>query len=313
LTRFAREWDDRRVDFFQVRAMNQASASLKLERAAPAIIRPLDPVMGAEVIGLDVSRRLSRDDFARLEDAFNEHKLLCFRNQVLTTDSLVAFTQNWGVSGEHTMPGQLRDGTIDVNIASNADAQGKPNGRHPDPTAMRWHTDRSWRPDPVTATLLYGVEIPSEGGDTLFCNTAKAYEALPEDLKHRIDSMKVIHSVEYSRMTGGGPLATESELKIAPPQAHPLARTHPVTGKRAIYTGCHAWKIEGMPEQEGRELLDYLMSFATQDRFVYRHRWRRHDLLMWDNRCTFHSATPYDTRKELRTMYRTVVAGEPTI
>jgi taurine dioxygenase len=298
--------------------MDQASAALMLERSSTVTIRPLDSVMGAEVIGLDVARRLPRDEKRRIEDAFNEYKLLCFRAQVLTADSLVAFTHNWGVPGEHTMPGQLlpgqmQDVAMDVNIASNADAQGKPNGRHPDPTAMRWHTDRSWRPDPVTATLLYGVEIPSEGGDTLFCDTAKAYEALPEDLKRRIDSMKVIHSVEYSRMTGGGPLATEYELKIAPPQAHPLARTHPVTGKRAIYTGCHAWKVEGMPEDESRALLDYLMSFSTQSRFVYRHQWRRHDLLMWDNRCTFHAATPYDASKELRTMYRTVVAGDPPV
>ncbi len=293
--------------------MNRASAASMLDRS-PAVIRQLDAVMGAEVTGLDVSRRLPREEKRRLEDAFNEYKLLCFRGQVLTTDSLVDFTRNWGAPGEHTMPGQLRDeatdGTVDVSIASNADAEGKPNGRHPDPTAMRWHTDRSWRPDPVTATLLYGVEIPNEGGDTLFCNTAKAYGALPEELKRRIDSMKVIHSVEYSRLTGGGPLATEYELKIAPPQAHPLARTHPVTGKRAIYTGCHAWKIEGMSDDESRELLDYLMSFATQERFVYRHAWRKHDLLMWDNRCTFHAATPFDTSKELRTMYRTVVAGE---
>ncbi len=216
--------------------MNHASAAALLDRSS-VVIRPLDAVMGAEVIGLDVSRRMPPAEKRRLEDAFNRYKLLCFREQVLTTDSLVEFTRTWGSPGEHTMPGQLRDGTTDVNIASNADAEGKPNGRHPDPTAMRWHTDRSWRPDPVTATLLYGVEIPSEGGDTLFCNTAMAYEALPDGLKRRIDSMKVIHSVEYSRSTGGGPLATEYELRIAPPQAHPLARTHPVTGKRAIYTG----------------------------------------------------------------------------
>lgn len=276
------------------------------------IIRPLDPVMGAEVIGLDASRPLTKDVKRRLEGAFNEYKLLCLRDQILTTDSLVAFTRNWGVPGEHTMPGQLRDGITDVNIASNADINGKPNGQHPDPAAMRWHTDRSWRPDPVTATLLYGVEVPSEGGDTLFCNTAKAYEALPEEMKRRIDPMKVIHSVEYSRLTGGGRKATDYELKIAPPQAHPLARVHPVTGKRAIYTGCHAWKIEGMSEEEGRALLDELMTFASQSQFVYRHKWRKRDLLMWDNRCTFHAATPYDASRELRTMYRTVVAGGPT-
>ena len=146
--------------------MNPTSQAETREPLSPVavrsslVIRPLDPVMGAEVVGLDATRPLLPDTKRRLEDAFNEYKLLCFRDQILTTDSLVAFTRNWGVPGEHTMPGQLRGDITDVNIASNADANGKPNGIHPDPTAMRWHTDRSWRPDPVTATLLYGVEVP---------------------------------------------------------------------------------------------------------------------------------------------------------
>jgi taurine dioxygenase len=276
------------------------------------VIRPLSSVMGAEVIGIDVARALPQDVHRQLEDAFNEHKLLCFRDQLLTTDSLVAFTRTWGPPGEHTMPGQLRDGITDVNIASNADENGRPNGKHPDPTAMRWHTDRSWRRDPVTATLLYGLEVPREGGDTLFANTAMAYEALPQPLKDAVTPLTVIHSVEYSRNTGGGHKATAYELSIAPPQPHPLARIHPATGKRALFIGCHAWKVDGMSDAEGRQLLDDLLEFATKPAFVYRHKWRRHDLLMWDDRCTLHSATPYDTARELRTMYRTVVAGVPT-
>jgi len=290
----------------------EAYAARGNDAAARLVIRPLSDVMGAEVIGVDVSRPLAPEMRRRIEDAFNEHKVLCFRDQVLTTDSLVAFTRTWGVPGEHTMPGQLRDGITDVNIASNADENGRPNGKHPDPTAMRWHTDRSWRRDPVTATLLYGVEVPAEGGDTLFANTAKAYEALPAPLKETVTPLMAIHSVEYSRKTGGGHRATAYELRIAPPQPHPLARVHPVTGQRALYIGCHAWTIEGMSEAEGRQLLGDLLEFATKPQFVYRHKWRRHDLLMWDNRCTLHSATPYDTTRELRTMYRTVVEGGPT-
>lgn len=267
--------------------------------------------MGAEVIGIDAARPLSADVHRQLEGAFNEYKLLCFRDQLLTTDSLVAFTRTWGTPGKHRMPGQLRDGIADVNIASNADANGRPNGEHPDPTAIHWHTDRSWRRDPVTATLLYGVEVPSEGGDTLFANTAMSYEALPQPLKDTVTPMTVIHSVDYSRGTRGAPKATAYELSIAPPQPHPLARIHPVTGKRALFIGCHAWKIDGMPYAEGRQLLDDLLEFATKPDFVYRHKWQRHDLLMWDDRCTLHSATPFDTAKELRTMFSTVVAGTP--
>lgn len=275
-------------------------------------IRPLGLVMGAEIIGLDLSRPLSGAVTRQIQDAFNEYKVLCFRDQELTMDQLVSFSRTWGPLVEHTMPGQLRDGITEVNIATNADADGKPSGKHPDLTAMRWHTDRSWRVEPALATILYGVEVPTAGGDTLFSNCTKAYDGLPEAMKWRVDPLKAIHSVEYSRRTGDGPAATEYELKNHPPTPHPLARKHPVTGRRGLFCGCHAWMIEGMPEQQGRELLDLLQDFATRDEYVYCHRWRRHDLLMWDNRCTMHAATPYDTAKELRTMYRTVVAGGPT-
>lgn len=278
------------------------------------IIRPLDPVMGAEVIGLDIRQPMSPATMRRLEDAFNEYKLLCIRDQDLTPDDLAEYTKNWGTLTEHTMPGQLKEGVrTDVNVASNADAEGKPSGKHPDPTAMRWHTDRSWRQQPAMATLLYGREVPRVGGDTLFCNTALAYDGLSDEMKRRVDAMKIIHSVEYSRRAAGGHPATAYELKIAPPVAHPLARRHPVTGKRALYAGSHAWMIEGMPEDEGREFIEDLMEHATQPQFVYRHKWRRGDLVMWDNRCTFHAATPYDASKEIRTMYRTVVEGDTPV
>jgi taurine dioxygenase len=268
--------------------------------------------MGAEIIGLDLSLALSGTATRRVQEAFNEYKVLCFRDQQLTMDQLVSFSKTWGPLVEHTMPGQLRDGITEINIATNADTEGKPSGKHPDLTAMRWHTDRSWRIEPALATILYGVEVPSTGGDTLFSNCTKAYDGLPDEMKRRVDPLRAIHSVEYSRKTGDGPAATEYELLNHPPTPHPLARRHPATGHKALFCGCHAWMIEGWPEQQGRELLDQMQAFATRDEFVYRHKWRRHDLLMWDNRCTMHAATPYDTAKELRTMYRTVVAGGPT-
>jgi len=276
------------------------------------IVRPLSPIMGTEIIGMDLARPLSAEERAQVDDAFNRYMVLCFRDQTLTMDELVAFSQTWGPLTEHTMPGQLRDGITAINIASNAGPDGTPNGRHPDLTAMRWHTDRSWRVDPALATILYGVDVPAAGGDTLFVNCALAYDGLPDAQKRSIDGMSAIHSVEYSRKTGDGPAATEYELRNHPPTPHPLARRHPVTGRRALYIGCHAWKIDGLPEAEGRQLLDELLAFATSEAYVYRHRWKRHDVLMWDNRCTLHAATPYDTARELRTMWRTVVAGGPT-
>ena len=281
--------------------------------ATPTIdIRPLDPVMGAEVIGADVSRPIPDAELARYRDALHAYNVLVFRDQELTKDQLIAFSRRWGPLGEHIMPGAASEDYEEINVMSNATKEGKPSGKHPDPTAKRWHTDRSYMPRPAMATLLYGVEVPKVGGDTLFANATKAYEALPDDVRARVDRLNAIHSVEHSRRDGGVMLATEYELKKAPPIRHPLARVHPATGRKAIYCGCHAWKIEGLPDQEGRELLNYLIGFAVQDRFVYRHKWQRHDLVMWDNRCTFHAATDFDTAKELRIMYRTVIEGEPT-
>lgn len=213
-------------------------------RSMSPAIRPLSPIMGAEVTGIDVARPLSPELHRQLEEAFKTCKLLCFRDQMLTTDSLLAFTRSWGPVGEQATPSLSGHETSDVIIASNADANGRPNGRQPDPAAMRWHTGRSWRGGSITATLLYGLEVPSEGGDTLFANTAMAFESLPP----------------YSR--GGG------------------------------------------------SALD-LIEFATRPEFVYRHKWRPRDLLMWDDRCTLHCDTPYDTTRELRTVFRTVVAGVP--
>ncbi len=278
----------------------------------PVAIRRLSPVMGAEIIGMDLSRPLSAAQQSEIDAAFNRHMVLCFRDQNLSMDELVAFSKTFGPLTEHTMPGQLRDGITEINIASNAGPDGRPNGKHPDLTAMRWHTDRSWRRDPALATILYGVDVPSEGGDTLFVNCAAAYDGLPDATRRHLDTLFAIHSVEYSRKTGNGPAATEYELRNHPPVAHPLARVHPATGRRALYIGCHAWKVDGLPEDEGRRMLDELLAHATGDDYVYRHKWRLHDLLMWDNRCTLHAATPYDTAKELRTMYRTVVSGGPT-
>jgi taurine dioxygenase len=275
-------------------------------------VRPLGPVMAAEVIGADLSRPVSDATFRLFQDAFAQYKVLAFRDQHLDKEQLIAFTQRWGSLGEHIMPGATRDGVNEVNVMSNADANGKPNGKHPDPTAKRWHTDRSYMSKPAMASMLYGLEVPKEGGDTLFSNATMAYDNLPADTRAKIDKLNAIHSVEYSRRTGGVAVATEEEIRKAPNIRHPLARVHPVTGRKAIYAGCHAWKIDGWSEEESRPLLDSLIAHATQEKFLYRHKWRKNDLLMWDNRCTFHAATDYDTAKELRVMYRTVVEGQPT-
>jgi alpha-ketoglutarate-dependent taurine dioxygenase len=276
-------------------------------------IRPIGSVMGAEVVGADLSRPASDADLAQYREALHRFKVLCFRDQRLTKEQLIAFSRQWGPLGEHIMPGAAADDYQEINEMSNKGPDGKPTGKHPDPSAKRWHTDRSYMPKPAMATFLYGLEVPSVGGDTLFADGAKAYDALPDDVRNRIDRLNAIHNVEHSRRTGGVALATEYEKRRAPPVRHPLARVHPGTGRKSIYCGCHAWKVEGLAEEEGRALLDYLIDFAVQERFQYRHKWRARDLLMWDNRCVFHAATDYDTATELRVLYRTIVEGDATV
>ena len=292
--------------------MNNSAAIRESVKQTSFSTKALSPAMGLEIRGLDISQPLDTGTLDALKRLFLEHHVLCFRDQDLSLEQQVAFTRYWGPTLEHTMADQLQGVLNEVQIASNVGPDGKPNGKNPVETAMRWHTDRSWRPEPALATLLYGVETPRTGGDTLFCNTAKAYEALPVETKAKIDTLRVIHSVEYSRRAAGGPLATDYERQVGPPTAHPLARKHPETGARAVFLGSHAWTIEGMSEAEGRALIDELMEFTTQDAFVYRHKWRRHDFVMWDNRCTLHAATPYDTASEIRITHRTVVQGGPT-
>ena len=204
------------------------------------VVRPLGPVMGAEITGLDIAQPMSQETFQALEALFIQYKLLCFRDQALSIPAQVAFTKLWGTPLEHTMAGHVQDGPgKEVQVASNVGPDGKPNGKHPDVTAMRWHTDRSWRPDPALATLLYGIEVPGTGGDTLFCNTAMAYANLPEEVKQRVDPMRVIHSVEYSRRTADGPPATEYELRIGPPTPHPCPRARARTAHPPNRQGSH--------------------------------------------------------------------------
>jgi alpha-ketoglutarate-dependent taurine dioxygenase len=160
--------------------------------------------------------------------------------------------------------------------------------------------------------LFYAVTVPNSGGDTLFADTATAYKALPAAMKARIDQLWALHWVGYSRDARNGGLGAVGAdvLEQAPPVRHPLARAHDVTGEKAIYCGCHAWRVEGMNEVKGRAMLDNLVAHATQDQFVYRHKWRSNDLVIWDNRCTLHAGTAFDGGKELRLMYRTIVEAE---
>ena len=273
-------------------------------------IRPLDGLMGAELQGLDLSVPLDAPLVHEILDAFLAHHILIFRDQDLSKEDQVSFTENFGeLEGHvHRLPNSKK--LPPLHIVNNLDPDGHPTAKPHSTGNYHWHTDKSYHAVPSLATLLHARELPPRGGDTLFANTTRGYATLPEETKQRIEDLRVIHSWEASRRNTGNAPATEAEKKDRPPVIHPLVRTHPSTGKKALYVGMHTSHVEGMSEGESRALLDSLANHTTKPEFVYTHTWRPGDLVMWDNRCLLHRAdTNYDMDKHRRILYRTVVKG----
>ncbi len=280
-------------------------------KSPPAMrIDRLSDVMGAEISGIDLSSTLTPEAKAAILDAFLEHHLLVFRDQHLSPDQQHAFTENFGELEGHVA--RKRDGTrlSLVHVVDNLDKHGRPTPQPHSTGNYYWHTDKSYHAVPSLATLLHAVEIPPEGGDTLFANMYLAYDALSEDRKRELDGLSVVHSWEQSRLNSGNKPASEDEKRERPPVTHPLVRTHPDTGRKLLYIGTHVSHIVGRPVEEGRKLLFDLLHEATIDAHVYRHAWRPGDLCMWDNRCLLHRADMnYDMGEHRRILHRTVVRG----
>lgn len=266
---------------------------------------------GAEIVGLDLTRPLSKAALAEVKAAWAKHAVVAFPDQPLSLDQLEAFTQQVGPFG------------VDPFIKPMA---GHPNvlelRREPDEKATNfgagWHSDWSFQAAPPAATLLRSEVVPPVGGDTLFCDCAAAYEALSPTMQAMLAPLRAVHSA--TRAYGAkGVFAKETEKRtleiIVSPEAdkaltHPLVRTHPVTGRKALFVSpVYTTGIEGLTPAESTAILGFLFQHMVQDRFIYRHKWRAGMLLMWDNRCTMHFAEGgYDGH--LRLMHRTTVAGD---
>jgi alpha-ketoglutarate-dependent 2,4-dichlorophenoxyacetate dioxygenase len=171
-----------------------------------------------------------------------------------------------------------------------------------------WHTDSSFKYLPARASLLYALIIPPVGGHTEFADLRAAYDALPGDMKQRLTGLIAEHSLAYSRAKTGFTNFTDAEQTTIPPVPQVVVRTIPENGRKSLYIASHAGRIQGMPEEEGRALIDKLLAHATQRQFVYTHRWRVHDLVMWDNRCTMHRGADYDDLRWVREMHRATVS-----
>lgn len=267
--------------------------------------RPLSPALGAEIMGVDLSQPMSDALFEKILQCWHDNVVVLFRNQHLSEADQVRFAERFGpLALSHTR--RYTTANPAVMLISNIRENGKQIGALPD-GEMQFHSDQCYQEKPAMASMLYAIEIPSAGGNTLFANAYKAYETLSDDVKGRLDGRKAMHAYDYDNA------AMKRGTRIAdgvPHFAHPVVRTHPATGRKALYVNrLMTIAIEGLPEAESDELLNFLFEHQENRAFVYEHVWRADDLLMWDNRCALHARTDFSS-DERRLMRRVTVLGE---
>jgi taurine dioxygenase len=263
---------------------------------------------GAEVRGLDCSKPIAAESRARLNQGFIDHHVLVIRDQHFAPDEFKSAAQLFGELQPHDKKEHHVPGHPDVSYVSNDEFV---NGRRIIP-GETFHTDHSNHPRPPKATMLFAVELPSHGGDTQYVNMHQAYDDLPAETKSRIDGLKAVH-VYLSKYSPRplGLLTEESRRKLPPPGIHPLVRTHPENGRKALFLNpVRIESIVGMDDQPALTLVDDLMRHATQKKYEYRHQWRHGDWVLWDNRSVMHQANPDYDMNERRYLYRLMLKGE---
>jgi taurine dioxygenase len=272
---------------------------------------PTGTALAAEFRGVDL-RRIDDADFAAIHRAWLDHLVLLFRGQTLSDDDLTAFSRRFGELDLAPIQENGRrfvEGYPEIYVVSNVIENGVAIGSLGSGEAV-WHTDMSYLDDPPKASMLYALEVPSTGGNTGFTNMYRAYEELPDALKRRIAGLRLKHDGTYN--SGGyvreGITATDDPV-ASPGTYHPVACTHPETGRRCLYLGRrrNAY-IEGLSLAESEALLDELWQHATREELSWYNQWRVGDLVLWDNRCTMHRRDPFDAGSR-RIMHRTQMKG----
>lgn len=281
-------------------------------------IAPLSDVLGAEVTDVDVGN-LDDDAFEQIHDAFLKHHMLVFRDQDLPPTRQVSFSSRFGDLDVHIQKQSAHPEHPELQILSNKKVDGKYVGS---PSAGdNWHSDLQYTDIPTLCTLLYAVETPKDGGDTEWANMYFAYETLSEETKRQLVGLHARHTFNRFRNPRVDVPEVYKEqgqkryVDVAPPDAiHPVVRTHPETGREALYVSERfTIGIEELPEEEGQALLDELIAHQKQSKFIYHHEWRPHDLTMWDNRCLIHQACGGVPPGQIRHMHRTIVRGDKPV
>ena len=285
-------------------------------------IRQIHPVFVGEVDGVDLRKPLTAEEAATIEAAMDRYAVLVFHDQAISDEQQLAFSRNFGeierVTGGHIMKDSERRLSFDMADISNLDKDNKLLAREDRRRMFNlgnelWHSDSSYRAIPAKFSLLSARAIPSTGGNTEFADMRAAYDALDERTKGEIEDLVTEHSLMYSRGTLGFSEFSEEERKTFAPVRQRLVRTHPASKRKSLFLASHAGTIVGWPMPEARAFLRDLTEHATQRQFVHAHQWRRHDLVIWDNRATMHRARRYD-HTQIRDMRRTTIAGsEPTV
>jgi len=285
----------------------------------PIPVRKCDAALGAEIV-FDLAQPIDDRTFAELERLFHDNIIVFFRDQRLTNQQHIAFSRRFGELEIHIVKKYLLPDHPEILLISNVRNDA---GEHIGlaDAGFTWHTDTSYRKRPSRCSLLYAKEVPYRDGkplgDTVFANTIAAYEALPEAMKRRLAGLKAIHRYAMRRRVDNSPRPklTAAQLAETPDIAHPIVRTHPHTGRKALYVtageciGIVLANGEGMPEDEALDLIAELDAHCVRPEFCYRHRWQAGDLLMWDNASAMHLAICDYALPQRRLMHRTTVIG----
>ena len=276
-------------------------------------VRPFNAPVGAEIVGLDISKPINDEDFARIHRAHLHHHVLVFRNQQITPAEHIEFSRRFGPLEIHVLHQFHLKNHPEILIVSNIKENGEPIGLGD--AGVYWHSDISYKPQPSLGSLLHAQELPSEGGDTLFADQHLAWETLSPELQQRILPLKAEHSylAKYEELRAKNPWRpklSQAQIDQVAPAVQPVVRTHPETGRKALFVSEHfTTRIVGLPQQESDALLAELFAHGVKPQFVYRHAWAPHDLVFWDNRSLMHLAagTPDHLRRRLN---RTTIVGD---
>ena len=274
--------------------------------------RPIHPHFGAEVDGVDLTRPVDDAAFAAIESALDRYSLLVLRDQPIDDAAQLDFARRFGRL-EKTRKGGVGEGS-ELVILTNLDADGNVvearHKQHFDARAnQQWHSDSSFRPVPAYASILSGRRVATRGGETEFASTRVGYATLDPATRERIEGLRAVHHFAHSRARVEPGRLAQDESDFLPPVSHPLVRHHSRTGARALFVGSHVREVIGLDREEGVALAEALVEHVTRPDLVHVHRWRRHDLIIWDNSAVLHRGRPWE-RSEPRHMVRATVADD---